>query len=540
MEVTRHVFVGESLGRGRCLFTSRALRAGDVVLQEDAFVSASWDSSRCLACDACHHGSCVARDSLLGIRLSGRVREVEEALSDIDGVGDLDRARLLLKVLSLPRLVASASLGSLCAENLDRSRGAVRAIRADKVAWCVMLLAQGDGGGGAAADARWDEYDSMSQRKKRLSGKKKAGKARGASRAQVSASDVFDSGSVSKGSPSCSASVDADEYVSRVLSVLNTNSHTLEHLGGSGLFLRACLLEHSCVANCSYTSEGSRVVVTALRDVSSGEALSIDYVNGFCDPTGARQAALQHSYAFTCSCAKCVGDVADRCRAFLCPRSSSGIIISSSSSSLRSSSSSSGSSVSSVEHCVCAIGGPETRLFRCLACGHESSASEVRAYVAQEATAVAALKSLDSEEHDEMGEEEEEQWSARLAVVDKQALLRPEHHLRFKALEHRAVRALECGGIGALELWTRVYRCADLLLPERHHERVMVLDRLAQVQFKAGQMGEARATYVQALQCAIACSGPPELSLLSRQLQHLVDNMPSTLQELVEHYEQRR
>jgi hypothetical protein len=208
-----------------------------------------------------------------------------------------------------------------------------------------------------------------------------------------------------------------------------------------------------------------------------------------------------------------MGQVADRCRAFLCPRSAE----------------------KSVEHCVCALGGPDSSLFRCLACGHDASASEVRAYVAQEAAAQAALRAV--EELEELGQDE--LVEARLAIVDKQALLRPEHHLRFQALERRALRALDAGSASMLQLWTQVFRCADLVLPERHHERVMFLDRLAQVQFKQGNQAEAKATYARALQCAIDCSGPPHLSLLSRQLQQLVDNMPSTLQQLVDHYRRR-
>ncbi|KAM3568404.1 hypothetical protein VYU27_009473 [Nannochloropsis oceanica] len=49
-------------------------------------------------------------------------------------------------------------------------------------------------------------------------------------------------------SPSSSVALAA-----RLLSLLNTNSHELEELGpGSGLFLRACLLEHSCMPNCAF------------------------------------------------------------------------------------------------------------------------------------------------------------------------------------------------------------------------------------------------------------------------------------------------
>lgn len=46
-----------------------------------------------------------------------------------------------------------------------------------------------------------------------------------------------------------------------MLSVLNTNSHELEELGGSGLFPLACLMEHSCSPNCAF-SESSAIINT--------------------------------------------------------------------------------------------------------------------------------------------------------------------------------------------------------------------------------------------------------------------------------------
>ncbi|KAI9913402.1 hypothetical protein PsorP6_005207 [Peronosclerospora sorghi] len=41
----------------------------------------------------------------------------------------------------------------------------------------------------------------------------------------------------------------SDDHMATLIGVLNTNSHELENLGGSGLFLSACRLEHSCMPN---------------------------------------------------------------------------------------------------------------------------------------------------------------------------------------------------------------------------------------------------------------------------------------------------
>ncbi|RHZ09268.1 hypothetical protein DYB26_010893, partial [Aphanomyces astaci] len=40
--------------------------------------------------------------------------------------------------------------------------------------------------------------------------------------------------------------------LSKIIGILNTNSHELEAVvgGGTGLFLSACLMEHNCFANC--------------------------------------------------------------------------------------------------------------------------------------------------------------------------------------------------------------------------------------------------------------------------------------------------
>lgn len=60
-----------------------------------------------------------------------------------------------------------------------------------------------------------------------------------------------------------------------MLSVLNTNSHELEELGGSGLFPLACLMEHSCSPNCAFSESTSTTMTVTIRS-SSHDSLDRD------------------------------------------------------------------------------------------------------------------------------------------------------------------------------------------------------------------------------------------------------------------------
>ncbi|KAI9911904.1 hypothetical protein PsorP6_009025 [Peronosclerospora sorghi] len=98
----------------------------------------------------------------------------------------------------------------------------------------------------------------------------------------------------------------SDDQMATLICVLNPNSHELENLGGSGLFLSPCRLEHSCMPNFSFTTFGSTLWATSIRPVAPGNALSNDYVNFFYRLTPERQETLLESYGFVCKCESCV------------------------------------------------------------------------------------------------------------------------------------------------------------------------------------------------------------------------------------------
>ncbi|CAN0037539.1 unnamed protein product, partial [Discosporangium mesarthrocarpum] len=87
-----------------------------------------------------------------------------------------------------------------------------------------------------------------------------------------------------------------DEEAAHVLGVLNTNSHALEEVEGSGLFLLACMMEHDCAPNCSFTTYGDKLWLTAIAPIKEGDHLSIDYGNNYYTPTADRQADLEETY----------------------------------------------------------------------------------------------------------------------------------------------------------------------------------------------------------------------------------------------------
>jgi hypothetical protein len=107
------------------------------------------------------------------------------------------------------------------------------------------------------------------------------------------------------------------EVAGRLLGILNTNQLELEEYGGSGLFVATAIAEHSCDPNSSFTTSGNKLYLAAIRDISPGGNVSIDYGNNFYSPTAERISSLRESYGFTCSCSVCVGP--DRKRGFICP-----------------------------------------------------------------------------------------------------------------------------------------------------------------------------------------------------------------------------
>lgn len=75
---------------------------------------------------------------------------------------------------------------------------------------------------------------------------------------------------------------------------------------GTGLFLKAALLNHSCEPNACAIFEGNvlRVKVIKKKGISDGEAITISYIE-LGASTATRHMQLNERYCFTCDCEAC-------------------------------------------------------------------------------------------------------------------------------------------------------------------------------------------------------------------------------------------
>mgnify|MGYP001054017835 CR=1 FL=1 len=253
---------------GAHLIATAAIEPGDVIFKEKAFVAASWHDFHCFECMEPHKASqCERVRARYPKAFWANVAQLEESMTEERAVGEIDRARTLLRVLRMfadPDVAVTEPLQLLL--SLDQGR------QAPNFAQCLAAV----------------------QALRR--------------RAVVRAAGAFP------------AALD-DAAIARVLSILNRCSHELEDVGGSGLFLYASLVPHSCLPNCNFVTERDRIYVVAMRPIAAGDALTIDFSPAFYTPTAERQAALQRTQGFQCACPACSGTQPDRCRSFHCPRS---------------------------------------------------------------------------------------------------------------------------------------------------------------------------------------------------------------------------
>jgi SET and MYND domain-containing protein len=82
-----------------------------------------------------------------------------------------------------------------------------------------------------------------------------------------------------------------DDTAAQLLAILNTNSLELDGqmTSGSGLFVLTRMLEASCLPNCSYTTHGDELWVTAIKPIAKGESLTVDFNDNFYRPLQERQ-----------------------------------------------------------------------------------------------------------------------------------------------------------------------------------------------------------------------------------------------------------
>lgn len=291
----------------------------------------------------------------------------------------------------------------------------------------------------------------------------------------------------------------SDAQVAKLLGVLNTNQIELEEFGGSGLFVLAAISEHSCRPNCSFTTSGSTIFVTATTDIPSGTRLSLDYSNNFYHPTAERIASLQKTYGFRCNCDMCIGP--DIRRSFRCTACADGLVCSSS------------------YEPTAAVAGEITVSWGCLSCGHVLTIDSCYRLVEYE------NRFIDSE-FDSLDQ---------VLAVKAEGIFHPSHYALFWAIEGLSSQYAEIGRVDqAMVGMLEVVQMLDTYLPGCHHEKVLYLDKLGQLAVSAGDILLANESFRRAYEMSVvACGREVPLTM---KLRSLYEKTPQTVSELKVHY----
>ncbi|CAK4079874.1 unnamed protein product [Aphanomyces euteiches] len=283
--------------------------------------------------------------------------------------------------------------------------------------------------------------------------------------------------------------------LAKIIGVLSTNSHELETLGGTGLFLSACLMEHNCYANCSFTTFESTLWVTAIRPIQVNEPLSIDYGNMFYRPLQERQEHMQQGYGFTCVCRACT-EFPDKTRAYQCR----------------------------LNGCTGLVHPFPTKpieTYRCLVCHQAWSIAQVKAIKTMEQELKANLPTTYRD----------------ILRIEASTPFHRFHYLLFWALDNLGLKGAQglnhdIETLGAM--WSDLISAIEYVVPEAHHEKTIYYDELAQVQIITGDIPGAVEAYGVAygISCVVSgASTPPTLAL-----KDLMDNPPKDRNELLLRY----
>ena len=292
----------------------------------------------------------------------------------------------------------------------------------------------------------------------------------------------------------------SDLTAATFLAKLNTNQVELEDLGGSGLFVFTAILQHSCLPNCSYSTHGNHLYLTAISNILEGDRLSIDYANCFYHPTSERQAALNQSYNFLCDCIRCAGY--DHTRGFCCQNSicSEGVVY--------------------------PLGTGFEGDWTCNRCGKVLDLEERKLLLDHELRVM-----MDPPESTEALEE-----------VLTCRVIHASHHLIFWAREDISqsltAEARKSGLTSdyalALEETERVVAMLETALPPVHFEKVVHYDRLAQLAVASGQIEKAKESFGKAY--AMSCLSCGQSVPGTMLLKEMWLNCPTTAEELLERY----
>ena len=112
----------------------------------------------------------------------------------------------------------------------------------------------------------------------------------------------------------CSLTEEDIEIIEKILAIIRTNCvgllPKLEHCGvsrGYALFPYFSIINHSCIANCRYIVglDNTTMSVRAMRPISKGDEVTIQYLGAMLG-NSARKKSLEKQWKFTCNCNRCL------------------------------------------------------------------------------------------------------------------------------------------------------------------------------------------------------------------------------------------
>lgn len=339
-----------------------------------------------------------------------------------------------------------------------------------------------------------------------------------------------------------------DETAAQILAIMKTNALELDGqmTSGSGLFVLTRVLESSCLPNCSYTTHGDEVWVTAIKPIARGEALTVDFNNNFYRPLQERQEDIFSRSGYICNCAGCAVTTVDYTRAFCCPACNKREIKKRSQlppwlnggedddmqeefhydlESLSVFSLPSGGR-------ICPAGaGEDIDEWRCVDCNYKPSEKLVNRFF-------------------EVEEKIKQKNLISVNDIIRILHLYPIHesnYLIFWSLSE-VVQELTANKILGIEknipkgylshLWNFLVDSLNLVLPYPHSEKIIYYDLLAQVEVSDGRSPSAQAAYQHAYQVSCLVCGAESPS--TRDLKSMAERVPQSLEEMKQRYDSQR
>jgi hypothetical protein len=288
--------------------------------------------------------------------------------------------------------------------------------------------------------------------------------------------------------------------ISKFIGILNSSQLELD-MGGSGLFPWTAIVEHSCDPNCSFTTHNNNLYFTTIKNVRSGDRLTIDYGNNYYHNTKDRIETLNSTYGFICRCTLCTG--LDKKRPYICQICQTGIIL------------------------------PNVNNNNAVSdCGHPVSPEYFQTCISREQYLNVNFNKIDI-----------------LKEFENEIYLSRYHYLRYWALDEKVLNLIDIAQSErsrtnqtesissypeAKKLLNEMCILLEWQLPPVHHEKVIIYDRLAQVCVGTGDIQIARDMYYKSYINSCLASGadtPP-----TQAIWLLYENTPQSLDELYHRY----